>query len=405
MVAAFTAGLFACSVASATGWLEKSVQGNPDTYRFGNSLAVTSSKLLVGAPGEDSARGAVYAYTNVSGEWNRTQVIQPSDSGLSDYFGYSVAISGTTAVIGAYVYGGPSQPSTGKAYIYDYVNGAWTETAVLHASDEHIYNFFGYSVAIAGSTVLIGAPHMAGTTPGPGAVYVFNRGPLASWTQTQILTSHDGGTLDRFGYSIAMNGTTALVGAPRLNNLNPRPGAAYVFTASSGTWSEQQEIAASTYQILDEFGTAVALSGNVAVVGAPTYEVNGNANQGKAFVFRLAGGTWSQTQAISIAQGSAHDLFGSSAALSNGTLLVGASEATILGQANQGAAYLFADSGTTFTLSHRFTASDGDADDMYGASLALPPLAISQTSTLLIGAVNKDDSGSLRGKVYYYIPN
>ncbi len=196
------------------------------------------------------------------------------------------------------------------------------------------------------------------------AVYPLRVDPLVVWTQQPELTASDGAMLDEFGWSVAVSGGTAIVGAyGHTVGSNADQGAAYVFVQSGTTWTQQAELTASDGAAGDSFGYSVAVSGGTAVVGAPTHLIGDNVDQGAAYVFVQSGTTWTQQQELTASDGAGGDEFGSSVAVSGGTAVVGAYAHTVGSNADQGAAYVFVQSGTTWTQQQELTASDGAADD------------------------------------------
>ncbi|PYL65608.1 MAG: hypothetical protein DMF20_08385, partial [Verrucomicrobia bacterium] len=171
----------------------------------------------------------------------------------------------------------------------------WPEEKVS-SDDGATDDQFGWSVVFAGTTALVGAPNATiGGNGGQGAVYVFTNNN-GTWVQTQKLTADDGAAGDTFGISIALSGSTAIIGAP---NTNTFQGSAYVFTLSGGTWSQTQKLTADDGTQFNQFGWSVALEGNTALVGSISATVGQNSSQGAVYVFSQSGGTWSQTQKFS----------------------------------------------------------------------------------------------------------
>ena len=210
---------------------------------------------------------------------------------------------------------------------------SWIEQRELTASDGARNDVFGYSVAVSAQTAIVGAAGKTiGNHSGQGAAYVFTcSGTPCTWTQQQELTAIDGGRGDVFGYSVAVSGNTVIIGAIGQNS--PR-GAAYVFTCSGNpcTWTQQQELTATDGASRDEFGTRVAVSGNTIVIG-------NNSSQGAAYVFTCSGipCTWTPQQELTAADGARGDEFGYSVAVSGKTTLIGAAYKN----SYQGAAYVF----------------------------------------------------------------
>jgi hypothetical protein len=197
---------------------------------------------------------------------------------------------------------------------------------------------------------------------------------------------------DFFGYSVSVSDNTAVVGAQYHNS---QQGAAYVFVESGGTWSQRSELIASDGAANDNFGSSVSVSGNTILVAAANKTVNGNFSQGAAYVFVESDGTWNQGAELTGGDGAASDLFGSSASLSGNTILVGASTKTVNGNAYQGAAYVFVESGGTWNQEAELTATDGAADDNFGFSVSL------NGNTILVGAIAKMVNGNYNQGVAY----
>ena len=196
-------------------------------------------------------------FVRSSGVWSQQQELTASDGAANDYFGYSVSVSGDTAVIGAY----GKISDQGAAYVFVRSSGVWSQQQKLTASDGAASDDFGYSVSVSGDTAVIGAD---GNNSLQGAAYVFVRSS-GVWSQQQELTASDGAANDYFGYSVSVSGDTAVIGAYGKNSFQ---GAAYVFVRSSGVWSQQQELTASDGAANDYFGGSVSVSGDTAVIGA-----------------------------------------------------------------------------------------------------------------------------------------
>jgi hypothetical protein len=233
-----------------------------------------------------------------------------SDGAAGDGFANSLAISGSIAVVGA----SGKNSLTGAAYVFTRTGSTWSQQAELTASDGVAGDYFGYSVATSGSTVVVGA---YGKNSGAGAAYVFGRSGT-TWTQQAKLTAADGGAPDFFGVSVAVSGSTAVVGA---YNKNSHVGAAEVFVGSGTTWTHQAELTASDGVSPDFFGFSVAISGSTAVVGAPLPFLP--RHRGGAYVFVQSGTTWTQLKILSASDGTLHQGFGSPVAISGSTALVG----------------------------------------------------------------------------------
>ena len=331
-----------------------------------------------------------------------------------DLLGYSVAVDGNTAVVGAYQDDhtdddGNTIGNAGSAYVFTKVSGVWRQLAKLTASDGDTSDEFGYSVAVDGDTIVVGA-HLDDHTDGDtdddeGAAYVFTK-PANGWadmTQTAKLTAFGAAAGDEFGISVAVDGDTILVGAHQ-NDSNK--GAAYIFTKFGGVWGnapvsgnhrvETAKLVAADGAANDEFGISVALDGDTAVIGAyhddHTNDGNTIGNAGSAYVFTKVSGVWSQKAKLIAVDGAANDEFGISVAVNGDTAVIGARQ----GDAKKGAAYVFTKVSGVWSQKAKLIASDGAADDEFGISVAV------DGDTIVVGAHQDDDKGDLSGSAYVF---
>src|SRR6476646_1235622 len=172
------------------------------------------------------------------------------------------------------------------------------------------------------------------------------------WVEFQQATETSTGFTPEFGVSVALHGTTAMVGAQQQKvGDNEDQGAVFVYQESGGVWTMTQEIVASDGLAGDTFGNAVVFDGDTALIGAYAATVGDNFGQGAAYVFTLQGGTWTQSQKLTSDDGAAIDFFGASVGLSGSTAIIGADDATVGTNGSQGTAYVFTESGGVWTQS------------------------------------------------------
>ncbi len=202
------------------------------------------------------------------------------------------------------------------------VDPLWTQQAELTASDGKIGDNFGWSVSVSGNTALIGAySKKVGSNASQGAAYIFSLSG-STWSQIQELTASDGKSGDDFGWSVGLSGNTAVIGAPdRTVSGNVTQGTAYVFVLSGSTWTLQQELTSSD---ATNFGYSASLDGNTLLIGADSSTVSLNPNQGTAYVYERSGSRWSLQQELTAAGGSTNDQFGFSVAVKGNTTVAGA---------------------------------------------------------------------------------
>lgn len=316
-----------------------------ETDIFGHSVAISGDLAVVGARDEDGGAddplpeaGAAYVFrrdeTDPS-DWVQVARLAAADAQADDWFGYSVAIAGDTVLVGApREDGGPEDPlgNAGAAYVFQPLEGfGWTQIRKLTASDARGGSNLGWSVAIQGDTAVVGAQDDGIGAALVGAAYVFGRdeGGPSDWGEVEKLTASDGQHDDNFGFSVGISGETVVVGAPDEDGGPGNPadaaGAAYVFELLVATgWQEVRKLIATDPVVGADLGSSVAISGDSAVVGAGSAD----SGAGAAYFFeRDEGGTnnWGEAARFAASEGETGGLgsFGS-AAISGDTAIVGA---------------------------------------------------------------------------------
>jgi hypothetical protein len=311
----------------------------------GNTIVVGAANTSNFAP--VATPGAVYVFVRPAGGWTdmtETAKLTASDGQPGDALGVSVSISGNAVAAGAFFAQDTlGNDFAGKAYVFVRPGSGWGgnlhETAKLTASDSQLLNYMGASIATNGTTVVAGS---YGHNNFQGVGYVFVKPPTgwANMTQTAELSASDGGISNDLGFSAAISGNTIVLGAPGAAH---RKGAAYVYVKPGGGWSNMTETAELRYSAAtqdDSFGQSVSCSDNVAVIGAPAAVVNGNFGQGAAYVYLKPARGWKKTSAanavLTAADGTGNDNLGLSAGISATTVVVGS-----IGNNRPGAAYVF----------------------------------------------------------------
>ena len=279
-----------------------------------------------------------------AGNWGQVKKLLASDAQEFDFFGVSVAVSDDTAIVGAY-FEAAGGTDAGAAYVFGRDQGGagnWGEVKKLTASDARDFDFFGNSVAVSGHTAVVGANGEDAGGSAAGAAYVFQRGVggADNWGEVEKITASNAGANDFFGQSVAVSGDTAIVGAFVEDTGGSNAGAAYVFQRDQGgadIWGEVKKLTASDAQANDNFGWSVAVSGDTAVVGA-LHEDAGGSDAGAAYVFQGGAGNWGELKKLTASDAQAFDNFGRSVGVSGDTAVVGAVEFETAGP---GAAYVF----------------------------------------------------------------
>jgi hypothetical protein len=371
--------------------------------QFGKSVALSGNTMLIGAwlEGESDIvfRGAAYVFVRRSGIWVQQEKLIANDAVAKSYFGFSVALDGDVAVIGAYASTVDASVGRGAAYVFERSQDSWVQRAKLVAPDGAPNDYFGGSVAVSESTVLVGSSASdVGAYPDQGAAYVFAR-VKSSWILERKLTAPNGTANKHFGRSVAISGDTALVGAHYSNvGASVEQGAAYVFLRKSEDWRLQAELTAPDGQAGDRFGAAVALDGNFALIGAFAMSQGQAVYPGAAYVFYRGIGGWSFHSEL-VEEGSTGGVMVSSGvALSGGTALLGAHLRDVGPSPKQGSVLVFHNEGLAWSERPRLEVDDGIGGDGFGLVVAL------QGDTAVLGAPT-DDVGNNRyqGSVYIFV--
>ena len=457
MMQPFTLGAPAVTVGQQAYLKAANVDSGDD---YGVSLAIDGDTIAVGAIYESSNQttitngttasadnskfgsGAVYVYKRTGNTWAQEAYLKAANADANDNFGYSVAISGDTIVVGSIgeasnqttITNGAtgsadnSKISPGAAYVFRRTGTTWAEEAYLKAPNCDTWDSFGYSVAISGETIVVGAYGESsnqstitnGTTASAdnsltnaGAAYVFRRSGV-NWAQEAYLKPPNPDSNDYFGYSVAISGETIVVSSQQessnqttitngttasSNNSASNAGAAYVFRRAGTTWAQEAYLKAANADAGDRFGQSVSISGDTIVIGAqseasnqttvtngPTASAdNSRPGAGAAYVFKRVGTIWSEEAYLKAPNPDAGDTFGYSVGISGDTIVVGSryessNQKTITNgtaasmdnsSASSGAAYVFKRTGSNWVQAAYIKAPNADAGDFFGYGVAI----------------------------------
>ncbi len=329
---------------------------------FGSSVAISGTTVVVGAPEENGSgvleAGHAYAISTKTGLV--TELTSPNAE-TDGFFGFSVAVSGSTVVVGAPDETASGQSAAGHAYIVSLKSGLVT---VLTSPNVDAYGEFGSSVAISGTTVVVGAPYeTASGFSSAGHAYVFraSTGALVS-----TLTSPNAQANGRFGISVAVSGPTVVVGAPFETVAGQTlAGHAYALKARSGALVST--LTSPNAQPDGRFGASVAISGSTAVIGAPDESASGEDSAGNAYAFKVRTGDLISTFTSPSAETNGE--FGYSVAIGGTTVLVGAPFETASGQSDAGNAYTF--TASTGALIMSFASPNAQLAGRFGFAVAV----------------------------------
>ena len=392
---------------AASSFQKITASDGTDNDHFGHSVAISGDTAIVASVGGDSA----YIYQLDEGgtdDWRQVTKITASDAAAMQYFGKTVAISGDTAIVGD-PYDDDNGAWSGSVYVYQRNEGgadAWGEVTKIIASDGKHGAWFGWRVAISGDTVIVGAWKDSGRASLAGSAYLYRRdeGGANNWGEVTKITASDAVGEDAFGRSVAISGDTAIVGASQSSGDGMKSGSAYVYRRNEGgvdNWGEVTKITASDAAAIEYFGNSVAISGDTAIVGTVGGHVIG-ANPGSVYVYRRDEGgvdNWGEVTKFTPIDGPAQGAFGYSVAISGDTAIVGAPLDDDKGP-ESGSAFVFrrdeggADNWGEVT---EITPSDTAAGDRFGWSVTI------SGDAAIVGAYRDDDNGISSGSAYVYV--
>ncbi|MDH5596820.1 MAG: FG-GAP repeat protein [Candidatus Peregrinibacteria bacterium] len=321
---------------------------------FGGAVDIDGNRAIVGADYNDddgSNSGSAYVFAYDGSEWSQEAKLTASDGARYDNFGFSVSISGDRAVVGSR-YDDDGFGSSGSAYVFAFDGNSWFEEAKFVGSS---YNAqLGSSVAISGSRIVAGAPSENSRR---GAAYVFAHDGT-SWSQEETLLSSSPQTYYYFGTSVDISGSRIVVGEPSASS---RRGAAYVFDHNGSSWTSQARLTASDGYYSDYLGQAVAVEGDVVLAGAYRDDDAGSSS-GSTYVFAPNGSSWAQVNKLVAPDGHGSQYFAYSLGLGGGSAIVGAYNDRGEGS-GAGAAYMYGSESTppVVALDH-YTNGGADAD-------------------------------------------
>ncbi|MBL1217872.1 MAG: hypothetical protein D8M59_10300 [Planctomycetes bacterium] len=352
-------------------------------HHFAYAVAMTDTWTLVGSEWDDDHgdnAGAVYVFDTQTGA--PLTKLYPDIPHVQDLFGYSVAVDGSTAVVGAPLDDEVVNDS-GAAYVFDLATGL--QLVKLLPADGHQDDYFGSAVAISGTTVVIGSRLDDDNGRDSGSAYVFD---ITTGQQIAKLVPEDGASQDFFGHAVAVNGSVAAVGAHLNDERGTDAGAVYLFDAATGV--QRAKLLADDGVTLDRFGYSLALCDETLLIGAPDEGDNG-VNAGAAYVFNVSTGI--QSGKLLAPDGEWYEYFGWSTALQGDHALIGAYRDNAQGTAS-GSAYLFDIS--TGELISKLLASDGAVGDKFGYDVGI------SKSTAVIAAIADDDQATDSGSAYLF---
>ncbi|GJM21322.1 MAG: hypothetical protein DHS20C15_12370 [Planctomycetota bacterium] len=357
---------------------------------LGRSLALNGNLALAGAPGvapNEPSQGSAVLFEVTNGSWSELQELSPSGSSPTKSFGCSVAASNNTMIVGDSL-----ADDCGAVYVFTRAgpeSTIWSQQARLLPADGAPFDRFGSAVAISGNTALIGAPLDDDGGDRTGSAYVFVR-TGNSWTQQAKLHAAVPEAEARFGSAVALDGNQALIGAPHATFPNNFPGFARVFMRTGSVWNGVADLQPSTALAGDGFGTSVALNAGQALVGAPYHDAHGS-QSGAAFVYEFVAGNWVERATLLDANGASGDQAGQAVATVGGVAFVGAPYVDNT-KADTGRLHVWQRVNGSWQQRSSVEPTTADGGDAFGQAVA------ASSSRLIVGSPGDDEpsnAGSL----------
>ena len=380
--------------------LSLGAQARSDDF-FGRSVAIDGSTLVVGVPEYDvsssSGNGAVAVFQESGASWVRTHLLTASDTYTADVLGQNVALSGDVLIASA-ANVGLLTPAvwSGATYVWERNGSGWRQAAKLIPSDATEYQVTGQAADVDGptKTVVCGARFDNDRGDHAGSAYVFRK-MGTNWVQAQELFASDARPDDSFGFAVAISGKTIAVGTPYTDDIAESSGAVYFFEDTGAGFAQTAKLVASDAAYRNLFGYSVDIDGDTLVAGASRADngVPGSA-RGAAYVFRRLGGIWTEVAKLVGSDTANADELGRDVAVRGSFVLVGAPYADPRG-GGSGAAYLFGETSTgLWEQIAKLLPDDGSTNDNFGLSVALGG------TVAVCGAENHDLPVSNAGAVY-----
>lgn len=369
--------------------------------QLGFSLAIDGDTLVAGAHLDDDRgleAGAVYVFRRRAGPpagWVEEAKLHAGDAAELVRFGNAVAASGERLIAGAHLDNRRGERA-GAAYVFERRGGGWAQQTRLAPRDGAPGQHFGQAVGLDGEVAIVGAHGDAERGKAAGAAYVFRR-VAGEWRQEAKLTANDAEVFDLFGMAVAIHGELAVVGANGEDERGRVAGAAYVFRRTPSGWRQEAKLVADDGTDLGELGKAVAIHGDRVVAGADGSHCAAGKFCGAAYVFRRGDDGWRQEARLGASDAKAADRFGNAVAIRGDTILVGAHFTDDAG-IGSGSAYVFTHGLEGWVQAAKLTAANAAQGEEYGNATAV------SGDTLVVGALRGGGEVTAAGMVYVYEP-
>lgn len=348
---------------------------------YGYSVAIDGDTAVVGVPGDDTDRGAVYVYVRTPAGWVFQQKLTASTRAAGDRFGHSVAVAGDHIAVGAPGRTVSAQSEAGSIYTFRRVGGIWQPPALRDNPAPQAGEQYGWAIDMDGTTLVVGEPFansVYGPTHGFARVYVWNGSSWAFMAGLEDTEVDAAGA--QLGKAVGVSGQTVITGCPAEDTSR---GSVIVWNWNGATWVYGQKLQVAGGAAWDEFGSSVDISGNTLVAGGPGRDLASGIDAGAAYVYVKSGATWAWQASLVSPDPGEYEYFGASVGIDGGTLAVG----EVQGSSGAGAAYLYHRNGTLWPRVQDLEMSAASPEvSKFGCSMAV------SNGTIMVGAALADST-------------
>ncbi|WP_028866621.1 LruC domain-containing protein [Psychromonas hadalis] len=364
----------------------------PDYKQFAAAVALSENTTLIGAPGLSNASGQACLYQRIEQTWDLSSCLTPlsANAVTATQFGKALSISGEQLIISA------NKKQTGQngvVYIFEKITGIWVQQAELINPSSVKNDHFGATVSISKNYAAIGSQGIAASHQ--GAVHIITKS-AGTWVADVTITPESTYKSAHFGSSLMLSGEFLIIGDNEYGRA--KEGAAYIYRRVDDIWQKQASLMGGHITKSAKFGSSVAISSTYAVVGARAEnnpEIKKNKKSGAVYVYKRTGSVWALQTKLIASDAAMGDNFGSSVAISGDHIIVGSENSNN----SRGSAYLFQESDGIWKQLYKFSDEDAATQDTFGHALSI------NEDYVVIGANNKSMENNNEGNAYIYYLN
>ena len=367
-----------------------SAQSDPQFVRpdsiliFGNAVGISGNYALIASSKPNL--NTVWAMRNVAGVWTPVDEMEALQEDLGQVFGHSLAMTNDFGIVGALSYNYNGASNGGIAYIYERNADTWTGVATLTPDDVDGQDEFGIAVGIDEDVAIVGAHKEDEAGVDAGAAYIF-RNVDGNWIQEDKLLPDEGYPNGRHGTAVSVSGDYAIVGAPLTLDGGAVVGAAYIYERTDTAWVQVARLEADVPTIIESFGIDVVINGDMAMIGASGADVQGNAS-GAVYVYNRVNDEWAFTQKFGPSDPEGSAQFGRAVDFDG--------NCAVVGSFNVAQSYIFTYNGTIWEEQLILSSTNGEPDNSFGFDVSV------SGSSAIVGTLGIYIEGAGGGGAFAY---